>query len=97
MKFNIKEWQDKHVNNLNEVTSEEDLDQLFGKKNSSSAKLIREKGWEIDILLKELAKSKFGHKVEKWTEDNKDKRLGPAVVPFDQLLDKLKQMKKLIK
>lgn len=79
MKFNIKEWQDKHLN-----------------ENNSSAKLIRQVGWEIDLLLKDLAKNKFGQKVEKWTEDNKDKRLGPAVVPFQELLDKLKQMKKIL-
>ena len=37
MKFNIKEWQDKHLN-----------------ENNSSAKLIRQVGWEIDLLLKDL-------------------------------------------
>ena len=67
-------------------------------RNDSSIKVLKEYGWEIQLLMDELSKKKFGLKVEDWVEDNKDKyNLGPVVPIFSTLLEKLKQMEKLVK
>ena len=67
-------------------------------RNDSSIKVLKEYGWEIQLLMDELSKKKFGLKVEDWVEYNKDKyNLGPVVPIFSTLLEKLKQMEKLVK
>lgn len=67
-------------------------------RNKTAQKLIKEYGWEIAVLMDELSKKKFGLKVEDWVEYNKDKyNLGPVVPIFSTLLEKLKQMEKLVK
>ena len=67
-------------------------------RNDSSIKVLKEYGWEIQLLMDELSKKKFGLKVEDWVEYNKDKyNLGPVVPIFYTLLEKLKQMEKLVK
>ena len=67
-------------------------------RNDSSIKVLKEYGWEIQLLMDELSRKKFGLKVEDWVEYNKDKyNLGPVVPIFSTLLEKLKQMEKLIK
>ncbi len=44
----------------------------------------------------ELTKKKFGLKVERWVEANKDKRLGPSRAVFYDLLSALERMKDML-
>ena len=79
---------------LNEINENMDLE----TRNDSSIKVLKEYGWEIQLLMDELSRKKFGLKVEDWVEYNKDKyNLGPVVPIFSTLLEKLKQMEKLVK
>jgi len=76
----MKEWKDTRID----------------EADDSSGKIIKEHGWEIALIMAELTKKKFGLKVERWVEDNKDKRLGPSRATFYDLLTALKNMKNML-